>query len=155
MDKLNNFIENLKQNSPKDIDFSLLFDWEYLTDPNPTSIFIYEQWIYVVVLVNIIISVLCFKLVADRFIREKPKYRFVRKVSFLWFVNTLLLLLYNLMRAEGIRLLSMRILLVVIIILYLIILIYFLIYWILFLPKQMEKFNNARIRNKYNQVKKK
>ena len=154
METLNNFLENLKQNKLSDIDWSLLLNWKYLTEKNPSELFIYEQWLYVIVLLNIILSVVGFTALAKLFIQAKPKYRFVRKVSFLWFTNTVFLLLYNLLRSEGVGLLSMRLILLIIGIAYLAILIYIPVYWIAILPKRMKEYENAKLRDKYTARKK-
>ncbi|MBN2015396.1 hypothetical protein JW766_01035 [Candidatus Dojkabacteria bacterium] len=150
MDKINNFLENLRQNELSNIDWSLLFDWEYLTDPNPTKVFIYEQWIYVIVLVNLFLSTLTFITIARKFYEVKPRFRFIRKVSFLWFTNTIFLLFYNLVRSEGVKFLSMRLFLMAIICGYIVVLLYAVGYWVLRLPKQLEKFEEARLRSKYS-----
>lgn len=150
MDKLNNFIENLKQNDIRKIDLKVLFDWNYLTDMNPTKHFIYEQWIYVFVLINLVLSGLGFIFISKRFYAIRPKYRFIQKITFLWFTNTMLLLFYNLVRSEGVSFLSMRLFLIIILIAYLGILIYGVSFYILKMPKKLENFHNAKIRDRYN-----
>ncbi|MFC1780225.1 hypothetical protein ACFLY9_00820 [Patescibacteria group bacterium] len=155
MDKLNNFIDNLKQVDLTDIDWTSITNWSYLTDRKPSEVFIYEQWIYVIVLLNLVFSAICFSFVARTFIKQKPKYRFVRKISFLWLSNTIFLLLYNLLRSEGVYFLSMRLFLVIILCFFLFIIIYTVIYWIVKIPKKMDKFENAKLRNKYVRKKKK
>lgn len=153
MDKINNFIENLKQVNLCKIDWALLFDWEYITDPTPTKVFIYEQWIYIIVLINLMIAVICFTFIANVVFDCKPKYRFIRKISFLWFSDTLFLLLYNLLRSEGVSFLSMRLFLVLIVIAYFVILLYIPVYLILFLPKRLRRFEEAKLRDKYSKRK--
>lgn len=154
MDKVNNFIENLKQVDLTKIDWGALLDWEYITDPNPKKQFIYEQWIYVIVLLHILLSVVCFAFISKKLFQNKPKYRFIRKVSFLWFANTIFLLLYNLLRSEGVSLLSMRLFLVLILVSYIGIFIYSIVYWLKFLPKRMKKYSEAKLRDKYARKKK-
>lgn len=150
MDKVNNFINNLKQVNLSKIDFAQLLDWDYLTDTSPTKVFIYEQWIYVIVLINLFLSVVGFTYISNRFLDCKPKYRFIRKVAFLWFSNTLFLLLYNLLRSEGVSVLSMRLILVVVLIAYFIILLYIPIFFIFSLPKKLERFEKAKLRDEYS-----
>jgi hypothetical protein len=153
-DKLNNFLENLKQNRLSEIDFSKLFDWAYLTDPTPPKNFIYEQWIYVIVLLNLFLSIVGFQYCSKIFFESRPKYRLIRRLAFWWLVNTIFLLLYNLLRVEAVKFLSMRLFLVAIIFLYLVILVYFLCSWTLVLPKQLERFNEAKLRERYSKPKK-
>jgi len=150
MDKINNFIENLKQNDLREIDLKVLSNWSYLTDMNPTKFFIYEQWIYVIVLINLMVSGLGFFFVSKRFYDIRPKYRFIRKISFLWFSNTMLLLFYDLVRSEGVSFLSMRLILVIISIMYIGIFIHALYFYIFKMPKKLEKYRDAKIRDKYN-----
>lgn len=154
MEKINNFVDNLKQVSLSEIDWSKLTDWEYLTQRYPTKIFIYEQWIYVIVLVNIFLSFIIFRFIAAKFFNQKPKFRFIRRISFLWFTNTILLLLYNIIRSEGVVFLSMRIFLILILILYFLILIYAVFYAFFMLPRKMQEFKKARIRDRYKRRKK-
>ncbi len=153
MEKLNNFINNLRQVKLSDINLKQLTDLDYLLDRNPTEIFIYEQWIYVFVLANIFFSMIGFIYVSKLFFDSKPKYRFIRKISFFWFSNTLFLLLYNLIRSEGVRFLSMRLFLVLIPLAYLGIIIYTLIYRIFYLPGRLKKFKEAKLRDKYSNKK--
>lgn len=155
MEKLENFIKNLNQNKLTDLELSKLLDWSYLTDPSPSRYFFYEQWIYVFVLVNLILAVICFQLVASKFFQWKPKYRLVRRIAFWWILNTILLLLYSLLRAEGVSFLSMRLFLVLILFAYIGIVAYTLAYWFLRLPKKMKKFNEARQRDRYSSMKRK
>lgn len=155
MDKINNFLENLKQVDLSGIDLSVFLDWKSLTDPYPGSVFIYEQWIYVVVLVNIIVSVIIFAIIANRFYRLRPKYHLLKRISFLWFTNSIFLLLYNIIRSEGVRFLSMRLFLLLILLFYPAIILYAIVYWILYLPARLEQFKKAQIRDKYNHRKKK
>jgi len=153
MEKVENFLENLKQVDLTKIDWQALLSWDYLTDPNPKKHFIYEQWIYVIALLNLIFAVIIFRFVGNKFFTCKPKYRLIRKTAFLWFVDTIFLLLYNLLRSEGVSFLSMRLFLIIIISAYLGIAIYLLVCWIKFLPKRIEKFNEARLRDKYTKRK--
>ena len=83
MDKVNNFIENLKQNDLREIDLSRLLEWKYLIEVTPTKHFIYEQWIYVFVLINLILAGIGFIFLSKRFFIVKPKYRLIRKISFI------------------------------------------------------------------------
>lgn len=154
MEKLRNFIQNLQQVSLKDIDWSVLSDWEYLTEKSPNDVFIYEQWIYVFVLISFFLSIISFRFIAGLYLEEKPKYRFVRKVAFMWFVNTILVLLYNLLRAEGVEFLSMRIFLAIFSFAYILILLYIPVYIVRILPKRMKRFREARTRDKYKNRKK-
>ena len=154
-EKLDNFINNLKQVDFTKIDFSKLFDWEYLTDPYPSEGFIYEQWIYVIVLLNLFLSIAGFQFFAKRFFENKPMWRLIRKICFLWLSNSIFLLLYNLLRVEGIRFLSMRLFLVLIIFAYILILLYALFYWRVILPKRMDRFKKAKLREKYTRKKRK
>lgn len=149
MEKVNNFLENLKLNKLTDIDFAKLCDWKYLTDPTPPQQFFYEQWIYVIVLFNLFLSITVFQFVSKRFFECKPKYRMIRRVAFCWLSNTILLLLYNLLRVERVSFLSMRLLLVIILVAYVGIILYALAYWVFRLPKKVESFQKARLRQKY------
>ncbi|MBU0975668.1 MAG: hypothetical protein ABIE03_07705 [Patescibacteria group bacterium] len=149
MDKINNFIDNLRQVDLKQVDWGSVLNWEYLTDRNPTKTFIYEQWIYFLVLVFIILAVLGFKFVSKLYEDEGPKYRFVRKISFLWFTNSIFLLLYNLIRSEGVSFLSMRIFLAMFLLVYVVLLIYIQIYIFFALPGRMTAFRDAKLRDKY------
>lgn len=149
MTRLNNFLNNLKQVNLFNIDFKSLMNWKYLTDPNPSRVFIYEQWIYIVFLVNLILGVLGFTLLANRFLGIKPRYRFIRRISFMWISNSILLLFYDLLRSQGVTFLSMRLFLVLIIALYLVLVIYALLFILLILPKRISKFNEAKLRDKY------
>jgi hypothetical protein len=155
MEKINNFLENLKQVDLREVDLSVFLDWESLTEPYPGSAFIYEQWIYVVVLVNIVISVIIFAIIANRFYKIRPKYHFLRRISFLWFTNSIFLLLYNIIRSEGVRFLSMRLFLLLILLIYPGIILYVIVYWIFYLPARLEQFKKAQLRDKYNHRKKK
>jgi hypothetical protein len=155
MDKFNNFINNLKQVDLKGIDWTNLFNWSYLIDKSPSEVFIYEQWIYVIVLLNLIFSAICFTIIARKFLEQRPKYKFVRKISFLWFSNTIFFLLYNLLRSEGVYFLSMRLFLVIILFFFVVVMVYTVFYWIVQIPKKMDKFEDAKMRNKYTRKKKK
>ncbi|MDD3647196.1 MAG: hypothetical protein PHS44_01720 [Candidatus Dojkabacteria bacterium] len=149
MEKANNFIENLKQVDLSEIDWGIIFDWNYLTDKSPENSFIFEQWLYVFVLIFMLTAVIGFKFISKLYKSEGPKYRFVRKVSFLWFANSVFMLLYTLIRSEGVSFLSMRLFLVIFLILYVIILIYIPVYIFLVLPKRMVAFRDAKLRDKY------
>jgi len=150
MDKVNNFIENLKQNSLRDIDLSLLLEKDYILDMNPTKHFIYEQWIYVIVLINLMIAGIGFIFISKKFLPKRPIYRFIRKVSFFWFCNTIFLLFYNLVRSEGVSLLSMRVFLVIFLISYFGIILYAVYYYFFSMAKELDKFNKAKLRDKYS-----
>jgi energy-coupling factor transporter transmembrane protein EcfT len=154
MDKANNFLENLKQNKLTDIDWSSFFSWEYLTDPSPSEVFLYEQWIYVVVLLNLTLFVIFFRFVSRFFVDKKPKFRFVKRISFMWLINTILLLFYNIVRTEGVKFLAMRLFLLIILFGYIGIFIYALFYCIRLLPSRMDSYKQAKIRSKYSKKQK-
>jgi hypothetical protein len=149
MEKLNNFMKNLQVDTLRNIELSSLFDLKYLTDLNPSGNFIYEQWIYFIVLINLTLSLLVFFVFSKMFFSIKPIYKFVRKMSFIWFTNTIFLLFYNLVRVEGVSMLSMRLILVLIILAYILIIIYTIFYYFFRLPKKIRDYNTAKIRNKY------
>lgn len=152
MEKLENFVQNLRQVNPLAIDWGKLLNWDYLTDPNPNKSFIFEQWIYVIVLMNMFLAIIAFKVANRIFADLLPKRVFVKRISFLWLGNTVFLLLYNLFRSQGVALLSMRIFVVIIVAMYIGILLYGFGYWLLYMPKRMEKFHQARVRNKYQRA---
>ncbi len=150
MDRLQNFIKNLKQNDITQIEFYKLLEAEYLTDKNPSKVFYYEQWGYVFILFSIILSVVVFKFISFRFFDQKPKYEYLRKASFIWLVNTIFLLLHVLFRVGGVKFLSMRLFLVLILIGYLLILLYSVLWYFIKLPKRMKEFRKAKVRNRYS-----
>lgn len=154
MDKLENFINNLKQVNLFHINLNLLRNWDYLTDTQPSKYFIYEQWIYVITLVSIIFSISAFRLAGKIFAEARPKYFLLRRVSFIWFSNTIFLLLYNLFRSQGVSFLSMRLFLVLIILVYGVVILYAFWYWLVRLPKRMKKFHEAKLRSKFQRRKK-
>lgn len=154
MDKVNNFLENLGQNKLSDIDWGLFFNWKYLTDSSPSEVFIYEQWVYVCVLVNLILFVIFFRFVSRIFIEQKPKYRLVKRVSFMWLINTVLLLFYNIVRTQGVKFLAMRLFLLIILFSYVGILFYALFYGVKLLPSRMDSYKQAKIRSKYSNKRK-
>jgi hypothetical protein len=154
MEKLENFLNNLKQVDLFAINFRLLADWSYLTDTQPSKYFVYEQWIYVIVLFNIIFAASVFKFAAKLFINSLPKYYLVKRIAFAWIVNSIFLLLYNLFRSQGVSFLSMRLFLVLVCLGYPIIIGYALWYWVVRLPRRMKKFHEAKLRSKYEKRKK-
>jgi len=149
MDKINNFISNLKNVNPFDLDYSQFVKPAYLFETNIEGNFIYEQWFYLIFLVNFIIGLSVFFLISKKFFSVKPKYRFFRKFSFAWISNSIMLLLYALFRSENIRFFSMRIFMVLILLGFIVIFVYAIIYWISILPKKMKAFEEAKMRSKY------
>ncbi len=154
-EKLSNFIQNLDFGRLSSIDLQKLFNWRYLTEVQPTPSFFFEQWIYVFVIVNWLISIIGFKLIANLFAKVRPKERLIKKISFMWFSNSVFLLLYNLIRVGGVRFFSMRLILILILFSYIIILAYGVFYWAFKLPDDIERFNEEKIRDKYMNRKKK
>jgi hypothetical protein len=149
-EKIDNFIQNLELERLRQIEWSNLLNWDYLTDPAPSEIFIYEQWLYIIILINFIIGLVFFTFVSRLVFEQKPKYSLIRRVSFIWIANTVFLLGYNLIRSEGVAFLSMRLFLVLLFSVYLVIVLYFIYYYFFLLPGRLEEFNQARLRDKYN-----
>lgn len=149
MDKLKNFIENLKEVDLFDINWSNFLTKDSLLDTNPSNVFIYEQWGYVLFFLSFAFGLFAFVFISKKFFGKKPLYRLIRKVSFAWISNSIFLLFYILMRTNGIRLFSARVVLLIILCIFPLLIVYSIIYFTLFLPRRMRKFEEARERTKY------
>ena len=149
MQNLKNFWENLKNNSLSNINWSKFFSKEYLFEKNPSGVFVYEQWIYIIFLINFLLGVAVFSFFSKKFYEARPKYRLIRRVSFLWISNSILLLGYNLFRTSEIVVLSIRFVMLLIFSFYLFLIIYFVLYYLFVIPRQMKKFLDARLRAEY------
>ena len=149
LEKFQNFTKNLDFERILELDMSKLFEWEYLTDKTPRSSFVYEQWIYIIVLVNLFLSLFVFRYLSFSLFQSGPKYKLSRKISFLWFSNTIFLLLYTILRVEGVAFLSMRLWLVIIISGFGFMILYSIFFIIFKLPGKMREYKAAKIRDKY------
>jgi len=148
------FLEKLKDFSFSDLDLSRLLDLDYLTMKRPPSEFLYLEVLYLVSIVCIIISIIVF-IVTPKILKDcPPKSKFIRKVTLIVVVNSILLALYNVIRSEGVSFLSMRLFGMIILIAYFVIVVLSIIHWIVFIPRRLEKFKNARLRDKYMRRKK-
>lgn len=142
-------IRTLKTFSFSNVHLSRLFDWNYLTTKHPQSDFYFREVAYSAGIVCIFLSLLIYIYIPRLLRKYPPKYKFIRKINLFLISNSVALLLYTIIRQEGVSILSMRIFGVIIFLSYVLIAIYFLVYWIFLMPKRLEKFKEARLRDKY------
>jgi hypothetical protein len=146
---MNKFISNLKQVNPLSIDLKALFRKEYLVELSPGSSFLFEQWVYVFVIINLLLIIGVFVFISKGIHLARPQYKFLKRISVFWVINTVFLFFYNLFRTGGVRFFSMRLFLLIIFVVYIGIILYGIGYYFFCLPKVLKKYLEIKEREKY------
>ena len=146
---MNKFLSNLKQVNPLSIDFKNLFRKEYLIELSPGSSFLFEQWLYVFVVVNLLLIIGIFFFISKGIRLARPQYKFIQRICIFWVINTVFLFFYNLFRTGGVRFFSMRLFVLTIFVGYIGIILYGIWYYFFCLPKVLKKYLETKEREKY------
>lgn len=145
---MKNFLENIKFRNLSEISVSSNLNSAYFTNLYPSRDFTFKEWFYLFSVVNIVISFFAIIILA-KIKLLKPVKRLLKKIFVYWMINSFFVSIYTLFRTQGVKVLSSRMVLLIILLCYVFIVIYGIIYKFTKLKKDVERYNEAVLRNKY------